>query len=542
MSYLVLARKWRPKTFTDLIGQEHIVNSLHNAILSEKIAHAYLFSGPRGVGKTSTARILASALNCDYGITTKPCMRCNNCASIANGSSVDVLEIDGASNNSVDNIRELRETVKYAPSVGRYKVYIIDEIHMLSDAAFNALLKTLEEPPPHCIFIFATTAPKKIPATILSRCQHFIFKRVAKNAIKDHLAALASRENITVTPKALDMLAQSADGSMRDSLTLLDQASSLSDSVDEAQIQKLLGLPESEIIFNIAEAVITGNVNKSIQIIHDMATRGYDLRHLSRELVEYFRNIAIVKAVDKPELILELSKLEVEIYQTLAQLVTIEEITALLAELFKIDTEVRMATSPRYVLELGLIRISFIKGMASIGQILKQFEDPSLTTAYQGQPTFSPIAQPTTKSSLPPSTLQPQASPRLASVSDTDSRIGQDEVKKQVLRKIEEKNAWLSWNLNKAGMIITAHEAKIILNGGIALFSDTINKNAQLIKEAIKEVTGASVKITLDSTESNEDGLKKKDDIRTSVQANPVIKSVIEEFQGRIVDIKPLNE
>ena len=233
MSYLVLARKWRPKEFDDLVGQEPIMRILKNAITQGKIAHAYLFSGPRGVGKTSSARILAKAMNCKEGPTPVPCGVCGSCTAINDGSSIDVTEIDGASNNSVDDIRDLRERVKYASSGGKYKVYIIDEVHMLSGSAFNALLKTLEEPPSHVIFVLATTEMKKIPATVLSRCQHMPFRRISGNVIRARLKQISDTEGIHISPSALGLVARAADGSMRDSLTILDQLSSFSAEITE---------------------------------------------------------------------------------------------------------------------------------------------------------------------------------------------------------------------------------------------------------------------------------------------------------------------
>ena len=218
MSYTVLARKWRPQKFEDVVGQVHVTRSLANALEKGRIAHAYLFSGTRGVGKTTTARILAKALNCESGIVTEPCGSCSSCTEITQGHSVDVIEIDAASNTGVDNIRELNDNVRYAPAKSKYKVYIIDEVHMLSTSAFNALLKTLEEPPPHVVFIFATTDPHKLPATILSRCQHYDFRRVTKAMIEEHLATLCGREGITAEPRALARLAGLAEGSVRDSL------------------------------------------------------------------------------------------------------------------------------------------------------------------------------------------------------------------------------------------------------------------------------------------------------------------------------------
>src|SRR5271157_741243 len=216
MAYMVLARKWRPQIFDDLTGQEPVARILKNALSNNKVAHAYIFSGPRGVGKTSTARILAKALNCEKGPTSDPCGKCQSCLAVADGSSIDVSEIDGASNTGVDNIRDLREKIRYAPSAGRYKVYIIDEAHMLSTSAFNALLKTLEEPPPHVIFVLATTEPKKIPATVLSRCQHLPFSRMSGHKIKERLKTIADTEGIKIASSPLEMITRAADGSMRD--------------------------------------------------------------------------------------------------------------------------------------------------------------------------------------------------------------------------------------------------------------------------------------------------------------------------------------
>ncbi len=256
MSYLVLARKWRPKTFDELTGQEPIAGILKNAILNNKVAHAYIFSGPRGVGKTSTARILAKALNCVQGPTTEPCGKCPSCVAVADGSSMDVTEIDGASNTGVDNIRDLRERVRYASYGGGYKVYIIDEAHMLSTAAFNALLKTLEEPPAHVIFVLATTEPKKIPATVLSRCQHLPFRRISTQRIKERLRYISGEENLRIADSAFEMIARAADGSMRDSLTILDQIASFSEEISSEDVKDLLGFTDMQTLSHLAEAVI----------------------------------------------------------------------------------------------------------------------------------------------------------------------------------------------------------------------------------------------------------------------------------------------
>ncbi|MEK7308362.1 MAG: DNA polymerase III subunit gamma/tau, partial [Nitrospirota bacterium] len=354
------------------IGQETVARTIKNALSSEKIVHAYLFSGPRGIGKTSAARILAKALNCSQSSETEPCGKCRNCISISSGSSIDVLEIDGASNNSVEDVRELRESVKYAPSACKYKIYIIDEVHMLSKEAFNALLKTLEEPPPHVIFIFATTEPKKLPPTILSRCQHHAFRRIPKAKIKEHLIKITQSENIKIKELAIEMITRAADGSMRDALTILDQASSFSDDISERELQVLLGLPETDVILNLTETILSGDISKSLSIIKELAERGYDFRSVIKELVDYFRNIAIVKIVQNPDKFLELTQEELQKLQHHAAQANIEELTLLLTELIKLETEIRSSVNPRYSLELGLLRTSFIKGMPSISAIFKK--------------------------------------------------------------------------------------------------------------------------------------------------------------------------
>src|SRR4030067_3500260 len=301
MSYLGLARKWKPQGFDDLIGQEPIIRILKNSIDQEKIAHAYLFSGPRGVGKTSMARILAKALNCKDGPTANPCGQCPSCLSVTDGSSMDVMEIDGASNNSVNDIRDLRERVKYAPSGGRYKVYIIDESHMLSDAAFNALLKTLEKPPPHVVFVLATTAPKKIPSTVLSRCRHLPFRRIPSQEIKERLKKISQAEGINVSGTALELIARAADGSLRDSLTILDQLSSFSSDINDSDVKDLLGITDFSLLSQISVALIEGKREEILKIIEELAERGTDIRSFIKELVHFFRDLLIARVIKKPE-------------------------------------------------------------------------------------------------------------------------------------------------------------------------------------------------------------------------------------------------
>lgn len=296
MSYLVLARKYRPQTFDEVTGQEHITDLLKKAISSSRIHHAYLFCGPRGIGKTSCARILAKSLNCQKGPTLNPCGECVACQEITRGSSFDVLEIDGASNRGIDEIRTLRENVKFAPSAGKYKIYIVDEVHMLTTEAFNALLKTLEEPPAHVKFIFATTAPQKVPATIISRCQRFDFKRISVETIVATMAAISKKEKLKIAQDALYTIAKAAQGSLRDALSILDQLSALSDEGIEAKdVFSMLGMVETQFLFDLTGALAQKNCPRALEILEKIIDQGKDIKQLNKDLIEHFRNLMVVK-------------------------------------------------------------------------------------------------------------------------------------------------------------------------------------------------------------------------------------------------------
>lgn len=296
MSYIVLARKHRPQTFDEVIGQEHITGLLKSSIQSGRLTHAYLFCGPRGIGKTSCARILAKSLNCEKGPTVKPCGKCPACNEIAKGTSFDVLEIDGASNRGIDEIRTLRENVKFAPSYGRYKIYIVDEVHMLTPEAFNALLKTLEEPPEHVKFILATTAPNKVPETIISRCQRFDFKRIAIKTTVDALAAVSKKEKFKTDQEALYAIAKAAQGSLRDALSILDQLSSLTDKgIASDDVFSMLGLVETQLLFELVDALCAKDCALCLQVLDKVIDKGKDIKQLSRDITEHFRHLMVIK-------------------------------------------------------------------------------------------------------------------------------------------------------------------------------------------------------------------------------------------------------
>ena len=360
MDYQVSARKYRPGTFDDVIGQPHVVQTLVNSITTQRIAQAYLFSGSRGVGKTTVARILAKALNCEQGQTGTPCGTCSNCLEIAQGTSVDVMEIDGASNTSVDDVREIRENIKFAAFHGKYRVYIIDEVHMLSNSAYNALLKTLEEPPPHVVFIFATTEIHKIPATILSRCQHYNFRRIARAEIVERLRYVVNQDQIVIEERSLMALARASEGSMRDGLSLLDQAVAFGGkTIVHTDLEALLGAVPQELVRAMIQAFTAQESAAALRVLAHLLDQGHDLRAYCAEVVEYLRNMLVVSVVPSPQ---EQQGLIEATMEDLAQMAadakafSPEQLQELFAIFTQAEDALRLSAHPRFVLETAAVR------------------------------------------------------------------------------------------------------------------------------------------------------------------------------------------
>ncbi|MBI5485000.1 MAG: DNA polymerase III subunit gamma/tau, partial [Deltaproteobacteria bacterium] len=369
--YEVLARKYRPQTFSELTGQEHVSRTLQNAIDSGRVAHAFLFTGARGVGKTSTARILAKTLNCEKGVTHEPCNACHLCLEITKGTSTDVFEIDGASNNGVDDVRDLRDNIKYLPSHSRYRIIIIDEVHMLSTNAFNALLKTLEEPPEHVKFIFATTEPHKLPVTILSRCQRFDFKRVTLPKIVARLRDISDREAVAVSDSSLALIARKGDGSMRDSLTALDQVLAYcGNNVCDEDVAALLGTVDRRLLSEISAAVFCGDTQVVLDCVKRVDLIGYNMRQFCQELIEHFRNLLVVRSVGKPEEILDLAAAELDELRKQAGNVTAQDIHRRLTLLIKADSEMAHASFPRLLLEMALLKMALLAPVIPIQDLI----------------------------------------------------------------------------------------------------------------------------------------------------------------------------
>ena len=370
MSYLVLARKWRPQKFSDVIGQGHVVHTLQNAVLKDRLAHAFLFTGARGVGKTTAARLLAKALQCEQGPTPEPCGVCARCQEIADSRSVDVLEIDGASNRGIDQVRELRDGVRYMPQSARFKLIIIDEVHMLTTEAFNALLKTLEEPPAHVKFIFATTEPHKIPITILSRCQRFDFKRITPSAIVAHMRKIVDSEGIPTDDEALHQIARAGQGSMRDALSLLDQAIAFADERVTAEVaSEALGIIDRRVVVAIVEAILAQDASAALDGVSLAFQSGADLRQLLADIAEELRHLVVAQSVADPSSLIDLPEKEIELVQQRAQPVAPQDLQRLFAmALEQIDILAR-AESPRMVLDVLIARMAAMPSYRSLDEL-----------------------------------------------------------------------------------------------------------------------------------------------------------------------------
>ncbi|GAV22124.1 DNA polymerase III subunit gamma/tau [Carboxydothermus pertinax] len=477
--YLALYRKWRPKNFFEIVGQETIVKILKNAVATSQVAHAYLFSGPRGTGKTTTAKVLAKAVNCEHPINGEPCNECPSCTGINNQSLLNVFEIDAASNRGIDEIRELRESIKLVPAQGKYKVYIIDEVHMLTNEAFNALLKTLEEPPEHVIFILATTEFNKVPVTIVSRCQRFDFKRISTNTIWEHLKNIAEKEKIQYEPEALHLIAQASEGGLRDALSLMDQVLVFNPQVTVEDTLKVLGFVGWQKILQLISALRENDTAKIINEVAEVVDRGLDVKLFIQQLLQYVRYLNLIKAGLNIE---ELMPDVIEELKGEADKWDGDKLFFLWEEIARLEREIRQASFPRIWAEVGLLKAARNAGMDFVTPTpAKEVQTPRVTTISKPQP-------------------EGKKAKEEKSIATNVVNLSQTPEWQEVLLKTREISPPLAINLSKGTPFKTSDGLKIVFLDEEPLNWILHYKKGSQVKAIIKEVfkgsLGEELKIT----------------------------------------------
>ncbi|RTZ95985.1 MAG: DNA polymerase III subunit gamma/tau [Deltaproteobacteria bacterium] len=564
VSYLVLARKYRPQTFEAVVGQEHVTQTLMHSISADRVAHAILFAGPRGTGKTTVARILAKAMNCEKGPTARPCNKCRSCLGITADSSADVFEIDGASNNSVDQIRQLRDNIVFMPSESRYKIYIIDEVHMLSLSAFNALLKTLEEPPSHVIFLFATTEIHKIPITILSRCQRHDMRRIDHGSIVSHLESLCEKEKIEVQPESLSLIAQQADGSMRDALSLLDQVMAGSDgAVEHEFVLSILGSVDRAAIVDLGEALISGDIRRMLLKTGEIYTHGQDLLRVYNDLLAYLRDLMVVKVARTPEKLINLSKAEIDALAGQAEKVPAAHLAWIFEKLYRDEVTVRLSSHPRMAMEMVLIKLGGMKPVLSIDTLIEKLDDlkaafdrSPVSISDSGIPDKAPADIPrpppvSSSSPAPPPPLVPAdpEDPGQKEMHQQDSAQttnDPDTIWAQICRQVSEASPALAANLVDSRLILKGEDrVEIEVSGGefnlnMVRRKKNMTRLEQWLTDHFHRPMRVTIKGNVDPRRDRQAEKKKNDELKKKALTHPGVVDALEVFEGRVekVNIK----
>jgi DNA polymerase-3 subunit gamma/tau len=562
MGYLVFARKYRPQVFEDVIGQDHVTRTLQNAIKAARVPHALLFAGPRGVGKTSAARILAKALNCATGPKPTPCGSCKICQEIASGVSMDVIEIDGASNRGINEIRELRENVKYAPASSRHKIFIIDEVHMLTPEAFNALLKTLEEPPGHVIFIFATTEPNRIPITILSRCQRFDFRRISLTEIIQRLEEIVDQEKISISKDNLLVIARESEGSMRDAQSLLDQVISFAgNEVGDNDVAEVLGVIDRQLLYDVSDAIAKRDAGTCLEILDGLEQHGHDLPGFSRELLQHFRNLMVARIAKNPEKLLDLPKHEVDELIKQSENKDLAHIQQCFTILLQSEGTLSHSTFPKLILETALIKMVDIEPVIPIDEVLHRLELLEKGLSRSGQ---TPEGGPDIHSGESHEPTVPQRphkpAPPSNSAEDNDvNKESEDDGAHKAKREATWEKLLASANREKPplgallsqGYLIHCDDEHIEIGfKGGSFYYDRIREKAnQAVLAGICEsLFNRDMRIIFTLVEgapTNTRATKKKEEtdrdrrIRKELLENPIVRDALEVFQGEIEEIKP---
>ncbi len=546
--YIALYRKWRPKRFEDICGQEHITTSLKNQIKANRISHAYLFCGTRGTGKTSTAKLLAKAVNCFDIKDGNPCDNCESCKSINEGNSIDVFEIDAASNRGIDNIRDLREAVKFTPAIGKYKVYIIDEVHMLTNEAFNALLKTLEEPPAYVIFILATTEPHKLPATVLSRCQRFDFKRINQYNVVKRLKYICQQEGINAEDDALRLIARNSDGAMRDAISIMDQCGVYGNkNITTEDVLMILGIVNDKYLFEMADAVLAEDVSRAMGLLEEMSDEGKDMAQFSRDLLMHYRNLLMGKLVDEPEDVVDLSIETVALLKEQSSQYSRENIMRCINIIADLTAEIKWSSQPKILLEIALIKMCRLEKDMSIEGLLAR---------------IGKLEQVLSKGKVSITAALPQKKKKLEieKKPEEPKDVGESEKKEEAKKTKKSQNIEMSkilesWDgfiqeiKNRKKMILSSHlalckpvlsdEEKILL-----CFDRKYKFNKEAVeslktKKEIEDIAGEYFAVPLNIKPVFQDEVQKNHDIENenTVEENDVVKKAIDLFGADLVEV-----
>ena len=553
MAYQVTARKWRPRQFDEVVGQEHITATLKNAVHSDRIAQCYLFCGPRGVGKTTTARILAKILNCADPRDGNSCEACDSCKSIAASTSMNVLEIDGASNNSVDDIRELREVVRYAATQGVYKIYIIDEVHMLSTSAFNALLKTLEEPPEHVVFIFATTEVQSVPDTILSRCQRFNFRRISTGQIAAHLGTIAQAEGIAVEEGALHLLASRADGALRDAEGLLDQVVSLGAEVSQQAVVQVLGLVDRDLYFELLDAMREAVPARVLEIVARAVDEGVDIEEFVYGLVELLRHLLFAKIQGGTDE-LDMAEDARQRCGELAAAMEVEDLLRMMQSLLDLEADIKRSVQPRFRVEIALVHLALMGRSVDVGELLRRLQSlegaaprPAAPPPPKGRSEQAAPPLPSSRSeqiaSPSPSNLDEQAAPPpppqqqavSAESSNAAASLSFDQVRTtwaELVNAVRAAKPSLAYFLNGAALdSLEGHVLKLSFGAADRFAMNQVINNRESVEEIAEAKYGRRLRL---------EAVVKKDDqpapqAASQPESDPVLRSVLDTFDGELV-------
>jgi DNA polymerase III subunit gamma/tau len=536
VNYEVFARKYRPQTFDDLVGQTHVSRTLKNAVAQNRLAHAYLFVGPRGVGKTSTARILAKSLNCVKGPTVTPCGVCDNCREIAGGNSLDVIEIDGASNNSVEDVRQLRENVRYAPAKGRYKIYLIDEVHMLSTPAFNALLKTLEEPPEHVKFIFATTEPQKVLSTILSRCQRFDLHRIPANLIAQHLQFIAKKEKITLQPAAAHAIARGAEGGLRDAESMLDQLVAFcGEKIAESDVLNVFGFTSEQTVSDLTGRILRGDTPEAIDLLHEQSDAGKDMMRLIADLIAYLRDLLVFKA--KPDALNE--DIDADVQKSLAthaDLISTDRLLELIDQFAAAEGRMKWAPNKKLHFEVAIIKAIQGLGQATLDEVIEKLGE--LRDAGGRSPRKSaPVA-----ADVSPA-LQTRAGGTAATtgtrIEENSPTIEPQKLWQAVLAKIPAQKGFVRNSASAAHVLgIEGRNFKLGFAAGDKAMMDILGTqaNRKFVETLLHEITGKdwTLKLTVNEELASKSAVVQEHSSSDDLSDEPLIQEAIELFNARV--------